>query len=198
MKEFIYYLFSAVSLLFVFWGMLLYGNDTKNKVSKPNMVVIIFLTLINIINSVTYILIVGDFIKGSLSIVGGFANIYVLVSMIRSRNFILLRRDLFVILICVALMTSLFWILNIKDIHLIVQVLNSIGFIPLFIGITDGRGKEPFLPWCLITLGTVCNIVTVSIFYSDYWSLIYPVRLLLFQSIILVLIKYKELKTASF
>lgn len=198
MKEIIYFLSAILSVLLIVIGMLWYSRETKNKNAKPNFVVMILWTLIAIINTTTYYMIVLDVFKSSLVLIGTAVNIYVLIVIIVNKNYILLKRDIWIVLIGSVFIVFLVLFTDLKGMHVIMQILNTLVYIPLIWGIYDENGKEPFGPWFIISLATVLNLLVVLINYSDYWSLIQPLRSLFLQSIVLLLIKYKGLKTASF
>jgi len=198
MKEFIYVFSAILSVILIIVGMLWYSKETKKQNAKPNLVVMLLWTLIAIINAVSYYLIVTDNFKSSLVIIAVVVNIYVLVIIIVHKNYILLKRDIFITIIGVLIIACLLVFTNMKQIHIIMQILNTIVYIPLIWGICDRKGIEPFGPWFIILIATVFNLIVVLINYSNYWSLIQPLRSLFLQVIVLVLIRYKEVKNISF
>lgn len=198
MKEIIYVFSALISILLIVIGMLWYSRETKNKNAKPNFVVMVLWTLIAIINATTYHLIVLDVFKSSLVLIGTAVNIYVLIVIIVNKNYILLKRDIWIVLIGSVFIVFLVLFTDLKEIHVTMQILNTIVYIPLILGIYDRKGIEPFGPWFIIFIATIFNLFVVLINYSDYWSLIQPLRSLFLQAIVLMLIKTRETKQLSF
>lgn len=198
MKEVFYFLFTILSVVLIVIGMLRYSVETKKEKTKPNLVVISLWTLIAVINSSTYYLIVLDYFKSSLVLIGTAVNVYVLIVIIIHKNYILLKRDIWIVLLGSVFILVLLLFTDLKEIHIIMQILNTIVYIPLIWGIYDRKGVEPFGPWFIIFVATIFNLFVVLINYSDYWSLIQPLRSLLLQTIVLILIKTREIKQLSF
>lgn len=189
MKE----IFSILSVLSIIIGLFLYSKETKQKKNKPNLVVFLILLILAIINTTTYIIIVKDLIKASFLIAIVVANIIVTIVTIRSKNFLFLRRDLWIVaigVICIVIMIKVF---SVKDIHIIMQVATTIPFIPLLIGVIRKEGIEPFYPWVILLLSSIFALLTALVDYSDYWSLIHPLRSIILQIVLLICIKvYKR------
>lgn len=198
MRDFIYVSSALLSILLIVVGMLWYSKETKKQNSKPNLVVISLWTLIAIINTVTYHLLVLDYFKSSLLFIGTAVNVYVLIVIIVHKNYILLKRDILIVIAGSVFIILLLLFTNLKEVHVTMQILNTIVYIPLIWGVYDGKGKEPFGPWMIISIATIFNLITVLSHYSDYWSLIQPLRSLFLQAIVLSLIKFREFKTVSF
>lgn len=198
MKEIFYFLFAILSVVLIVIGMWWYSKETKNQKAKPNFVVMLLWTLIAVINSATYHLIVVDIFKSSLVLIGVAVNIYVLIVIIVHKNYVLLKRDIWIVIVGSVFIFFLVLFTNLKEIHVIMQILNTLVYVPLIWGIYDEKGKEPFGPWFIIFIATIFNLFVILINYSNYWSLIQPLRSLFLQLIVLVLIKYKGVKTASF
>lgn len=198
MKELVYsiYILSAiVSIVLMVVGMLWYTQETKNKNNKPNIIVLFLWALLAIINTITYYLIVDDLWKAGLSFTSVAANIYVLIILMLHKNYILLKRDILLVGIGIVVIMGFVVSMNIKEIHIILQIVNTLSYIPLIIGIVDNKGKEPLGPWVVIYVASIANLVTVFAHYSDYWSLINPIRSLCLQTIVIILIKIKEMKS---
>lgn len=198
MKEFIYVLFAVLSVLLIVIGMLWYSRETKKQRAKPNFVVITLWTLIAIINATTYHMIVLDYFKSSLALISVAVNVYVLIVIIVHKNYILLKRDVWIVIAGSALIILLVLFTSLKEMHVVMQILNTIVYIPLIWGIYDRKGIEPFGPWFIISIATVLNLFVVLISYSDYWSLIHPLRSIICQIIVMVFIRIKEMKAAPF
>jgi len=198
MKEIFYFLFAILSVALIVIGMLQYSMETKKEKTKPNLVVISLWTLIAIINSSTYYLIVLDYFKSSLVLIGTAVNVYVLIVIIIHKNYILLKRDILIVIVGSVFIIFLVLFTNLKEMHITMQILNTIVYVPLIWGIYDRKGKEPFGPWFIIFIATIFNLCVVLINYSDYWSLIQPLRSLFLQSIVLVFIKIRETRQLSF
>jgi len=198
MKEIVYFACAISSVVLIVIGMLWYSRETKKQRAKPNFVVMVLWTLIAIINAITYYLIVVDYFKSSLVLISVVVNIYVLVVIIVHKNYILLKRDIWIVIGGSAFIVLLVLFTNIKEIHVTMQILNTIVYIPLIWGIYDRKGIEPFGPWFIISIATIFNLFVVLINYSDYWSLIQPLRSLFLQAIVLVLIKTRGMKQLSF
>lgn len=189
MKEFL----SFLSVIFVIIGLILYSKETKQKKNKPNLVVFLLLLILAIINTTTYIIIVKDIIKGLFLIATVIANMIVTIVTIRSKNFLFLKRDLWIVAIGIILIFIMIKIFSVKDIHIIMQVATTIPFIPLLVGVIKKDGIEPFYPWVIIFLSSIFALLTVLVDYSNYWSLIHPIRSMFLQIILLVCIKvYKK------
>ena len=198
MKELIYgisILSAIASILLMVIGMLWYTQETKNKNNKPNIVVLFLWALLAIINTITYYIIVGDLWESGLSFTSVAANIYVLIILVLHKNYIVLKRDILIVGIGIIVITGFVVSMNIKEIHIILQIVNTLSYIPLIIGIVDKKGKEPLGPWVVIYIASIANLVTVFVHYSDYWSLINPVRSLCLQTIVIIFIKIKEMKS---
>lgn len=171
----------------------MYSRETKQKKNKPNLVVFLILLLLAIINTTTYIIIVKDLYKSLFLIATVLANLLVIIVTIKSKNFLFLKRDLWIVaigVICIFIMIKVF---SVKDIHIIMQIATTIPFIPLLIGVIKKDGIEPFYPWVIIFLGSIFALLTALVDYSDYWSLIHPIRSIILQIILLICIKvYKR------
>lgn len=189
MKEF----FSILSLLAIIIGLILYSKETKQKKNKPNLVVFLMLLLLAIINTTTYIIIVRDLYKSLFLIATVLANLLVTIVTIKSKNFLFLKRDLWIVAIGITCIFIMIKVFSVKDIHIIMQVATTIPFISLLIGVIKKDGIEPFYPWVIIFLSSIFALLTVLVDYSDYWSLIHPIRSMILQIILLICIKiYKR------
>jgi len=197
MREILWVTSIVLTVLFVAVGMYWYAKETKEK-STPNFVVISLWALIAVANTITYAFIVADWSKWTLNIVGLLANIFVLGVILLHKNYILYKEDIMIIVTGILIVLVLIVFMNMKDLHIIMQIINTVVYIPLILRIYDGTGKEPFWPWIVISLGTVTNLVTVLLHYTDYWSLIHPLRSLVCQIIVIVIIRVKEIRTARF
>jgi carbon starvation protein CstA len=201
MKELLYsvYISSAViSILLMVIGMWWYSKETKKAKNRPNMVVVVLWAVLAIVNTVTYKLIVLDWWKSLPLFVSLAANIYVFVVIVLHKNYILLKRDLIIIMLGIVMVAGFVLSMSIKEVHIIMQIINTLAYIPLVIGIMDGKGKEPLGPWMVILIACIANLITIVVSYSDYWSLIQPLRSLFLQIVVIVLIKIKDLRTAPF
>lgn len=199
MKELLYgiYVSSAVlSVLLMLIGMWWYSKETKKAKNRPNIVVLFLWAILAIVTAVTYELIVGDWLKSFLLFTGVASNIYVLVVLILHKNYILLKRDIVIIVLGTVLVTGFVLFMNIKEVHIIMQIINTLAYIPLIMGIMDDKGKEPLGPWMLIFIASIANLITIVVSYSDYWSLIQPLRSIFLQIVVMLLIKIKEIRTA--
>lgn len=196
MRDFMYFSSAISSVVLIVIGMLWYSKETKRQKAKPNFVVITLWTLIAIINAATYHLIVLDYFKSSLVLISIAVNVYVLIVIIVHKNYILLKRDIWIVIIGSVCIILLILFTSVKETHVTMQILNTIVYIPLIWGIYDRKGKEPFGPWVVISIATICNLITVLVHYSDYWSLIHPLRSIVLQILVIILIKFKEIQTA--
>lgn len=199
MKELLYtiYIASAViSVLLMVIGMWWYSKETKKTKHRPNIVVLFLWALLAIVTAITYEMIVGDWLKSFLLFTGVAANIYVLVVLILHKNYIVLKRDILIISLGTLFIVGFVLCMNIKEVHIIMQIINTLAYIPLILGIMDGKGKEPLGPWIVIFIASIANLITIVVSYSDYWSLIQPLRSILLQIGVIILIKIKELQTA--
>ena len=198
MKEIIYVFSALISIVLIVIGMLWYSEETRNKNAKPNFIVMVLWTLIAIINAATYYLIVLDYFKSSLVLISVAVNVYVLIVIIIHKNYILLKRDIWIVIAGSVFIILLVLFTNLKEMHITMQILNTIVYIPLIWGIYDRKGREPFGPWIIISIATIFNLITILVHYSDYWSLIQPLRSLFLQAIVLILIKTRKVKQLSF
>lgn len=199
MKEILYsiYISSAViSVLLMVIGMWWYSKETKKAKNRPNIVVLFLWAALAIVTAITYKLIVGDWLKSFLLFAGVAANIYVLAVLLLHKNYILLKRDIVIIILGIVIATGFVLFMNIKKVHIIMQIINTLAYIPLIMGIMDDKGKEPLGPWMLIFIASIANLITIVVSYSDYWSLIQPLRSIFLQIVVICLIKMKELRTA--
>ncbi len=199
MKELLYtiYIASAViSVLLMVIGMWWYSKETKKTKHRPNIVVLFLWALLAIVTAITYEMIVGDWLKSFLLFTGVAANIYVLVVLILHKNYLVLKRDILIISLGTLFIVGFVLCMNIKEVHIIMQIINTLAYIPLILGIMDGKGKEPLGPWIVILIASIANLITIVVSYSDYWSLIQPLRSILLQIGVIILIKIKELQTA--
>lgn len=198
MKEFMYYSSALLTTILIVIGMVWYAKETKkNKKNIPNLLVIGIWQLIAIIMVYVYVVIVQDWFKSALVIAGALANIYVLVAIIKSGNYLFLKRDFLILIGCVVFLVVLSWTIEIKGIYVIIQIANTISYIPLLLGILDRKGKEPLKPWMIITLASVTNLVTILVHYSDIWSLIHPLRALAMQILVIICIIIKQPRATS-
>ena len=207
MKECIYYASAILTAILLIIGSIRYVKETKaseqlnsedEEDNRPNLLVIGIWVLIGIAMAYIYTVVVyEDWFKAVLVIVGAIMNIYVMHAIIKGGNYILLRRDFFIFGACAFLMVFLCWKLEIKDMYVLLQIANIISYFPLVTGILDRKGKEPLKPWIIITLASVTNIVTVSVSYSDSWSLFHPIRSLVFQIFVIILIIIKLPRATS-
>jgi len=182
-------LFSVISVALIFIGLFLYGKETKNKKSKPNIIVLFLWVITALINLITYIIIVQDLFKSALLIATVVANIIITLITIKSQNYLFLKRDIWIVITAILSTCLLTTLLNVKDMHLIIQIITTIPFIPLLIGITKKQGKEPIFPWIIIFISTIFSLLTIIVEYSDYWSLISPIRSAAFQFMVIICIK---------
>jgi len=185
MKE----ILSILSALFVLFGLIWYSKETKNKNTKPNIVVLGLWIITAGINAITYLIIVQDIFKSLLLIAALIANIIIVTITIRSKNYLFLKRDLWIVGIGITVIACLILFLSVKDTHVIMQILTTIPYIPLIIGIVQGKGKEPFNAWFLIFISTLFGLSAILVEYSDYWSLIHPLRSIILQIAVMICIK---------
>jgi len=169
-------LFTSLSLIAVILGLVWYRNATVNKSIKPNLIAILATLVFAITNAITYLWIVKDLYKSSLLIVTILANVIMSTIIIKSKNFLWLKRDFYIMLSCIICVVVLLVLTDTKNVHIIMQVAISLPFVPLIMGVLQKKGKEPLLPWFMILLATIFNLFVILIEYSDYWSLIHPIR----------------------
>lgn len=191
MKE----IFALISFFLVITGLIWYSIETRNKKTKPNLLVLFAFLGVVMINTITYYLLVQDVFKTLPLLAGVVANIILLVITIKSKEYLFLRRDSWVFGIAIIFILILIFVFSVKDIHIIMQIISTIPFVPLLIGIAKSGGKEPFYPWLLILISSVFGLTAILVAYSDYWSLINPLRAIVCQSTVLIFIRiYKNKK----
>jgi hypothetical protein len=185
MKEF----FSIISALFVLANLFLYRKEAKNKKNNPNIIALGFWALTAIANCLIYGMIVQDVFKTLFLIAVVFANFIIFFTVIRSKKYLFLPRDIWIIIIVIFSIVFLAVFFDIKDMYIIMQIITTIPYVPLIIGIIQGKGKEPIVPWILNLVASSSALFSVLLEYSDYWSLIYPLRTVIVQIILLICIK---------
>ena len=192
MKE----ILSISSVVVMCIGFLWYSKKAKKNESKPNLVVISAWLLFAIINTITYIIMVPEWYKWLFQIIAIGANLWVLVVCILSRNYLSLIRD-WIIIACSIVVLTIIWIAkDTKDMHIFMQILVSISYVPLLMGIVQRKGNEPIGPWIVLTLSVVLGLIPVLIQYSNVWSLIHPIRSIVAQVIVIVFICAYDVKKA--
>ncbi len=184
MKE----IFSIMSAFFVFDNLIWYRKETKNKKNNPNIVVLGFWVLTAIANCATYGIIVQDLFKSLFLIAVVFANFIIFFAAIRSKTYLFLPRDIWIIVLAIVSIICLILFFDVKDIYVIMQIITTIPYIPLIIGIMQGKGKEPLGPWVLNLVASLSALSAVLVEYSDYWSLIYPLRAVVVHIILIICI----------
>lgn len=187
-------LFALLSIIAVIIGLVWYRKETVNKTIKPNLIAILATLVFAVTNALTYLFIVKDLYKSSLLIVTILANIIMITIIIKSKNFLWLKRDFYVILACVICVVVLLVFTDTKNAHIIMQVAISLPFVPLIWGVLQKKGKEPLLPWFMILLATIFNMFVVLVEYSDHWSLVHPIRSGILLIILLLSIVYVNSK----
>ena len=213
MKEF----FSILSGIVTIIGFIWYGYSMREKKAEkdenkkknetvPNLPVISFWLLLAIISTLTYILIVKDYYKAIFQLVGLVANLILILMLIHSKKYASKKKDwIIVISLTVALITLAVLILSgvifdVKDLHVLIQIFNTLSYIPLIWTIAIGKGKEPIGPWLVITLAVVIALIAILMDkYKDFWELFYavlhPARSIVLQ-LIVIAVSYFKLKRA--
>ena len=177
----------AISMLI---GLIWYNRGTKNRTNKPNLLAILAFLVFAILNALTYIFIVHDWYKTSLLLTTIAANLWITIVMLRSKNYLLLKRDVYIIIAGLIVVVLMMYLIEAKYLHIIMQIAISIPFIPMIIGVLQKKGKEPFMPWMMMWIGTALKLGAVLVEYTDSWSLIHPVRSLFCIGALLVSIMY--------
>ena len=187
-------LFTLLSMIAILLSLIWYRKATVNKTAKPNLIAILATLVFAVTNALTYLIIVKDLHKSSLLIVSILANIIMSTIIIKSKNFLWLKRDFYIMLACVICVVVLLVFTDTKNVHIIMQVTISLPFIPLIMEVLQKKGKEPLLPWFMVFIATVFNLFVILIEYSDYWSLIHPIRSAILLVILLSSIIYANKK----
>ena len=190
MKE----LISVLCVISMLIGLIWYNRGTKNKSSKPNLLAILAFLVFATLNALTYIFIVHDLYKASLLLTTIAANLWITIVMLRNKNYLLLKRDVYIIITGLIVVALMMYFIEAKNLHIIMQIAISIPFIPIIMGVLQKKGKEPFMPWMMMLIGTALNLAAVLVEYTDFWSLIHPVRSLFCMGILLISIKYVNRK----
>lgn len=181
--------FSIISAVVIFIGSIYYSNEGKKKRSKPNILVISSWLIFAAISVTSYILVeTKEWYKWLYQLSTAIANIWIFVAVLRSKNYTALKRDVFIILGSLALLIFIGIKIGSRDTHVLMQILLSIPYIPLIIGMIQGTGKESLGPWIVLTIGIILGVIPALINYSNIWSILYPLRSLVLQSTVIVLI----------
>jgi hypothetical protein len=179
-------------------GLILYNraikeNQRKEGGVRPNMVVLIMGILTAAANTGTYLVIVKDIAKSLLALVVTITNIIITYNTYRSKNYSFLKRDILIgsvaTIIVVVIALSF---LTIKDIHVVMQVMATIPYFPLIMGIIQRKGVEPLIPWVFSFIGGLFWLGAVMVDYSGGWSLLYPLRSCILQILVIVFVIYKK------
>jgi preprotein translocase subunit Sec61beta len=190
MKE----IFAVISLVLMLIGTIWYDKETKNKKIKPNIVVFFAMFFINLLNAITYIFIVEDLYKAGLLITTGLSTVWIIIATMKSKNYLFKKSDIIFILLGSCATALLLIIFQKEYLHIIMQILITIPFIPLIAGIIKKEGKEPIYPWLLMLAAVVFNLFAVLVEYSGYWSLIHPLRSLFCLGLLIISILIAENK----
>lgn len=188
----LYYLLIFLSSTILLISSVWYAKATHRYNNKPNIVVLISWAMISMFAVVTYKLLVPGWGKSVVPILGVVMNFLIVGFIVFvQKNYLLLKKDI-IIMICVIVISSILAILiGTKPFHVLIQAISFGSFFPLVLRIIDGKGKEPLGPWLFMFIGTLLSLAVVSINYTDFWSILHPVRALLCQSIVLFAIKLK-------
>lgn len=162
---------------------------TKRENAKPNIVVIFVWFIFAFLNAYSYYFIVHDYYKSASAFFAVIINGVIIFVTLFFKDYLFLKKDVYFILGIFASAATLFFVLDMKDLHIFTQIALTIPFIPLIWRIIQGKGREPFVPWLFYTIAVVFALGTVLVEYSDYWSLIHYSRALICQTIVLIIIK---------
>lgn len=190
----LFYLTASLAGIFGIIGILWYAEATKDPENKPNLIIIILWLIISVLLTSNYKIILNDWVKIAPSIIAVLGNLYVLVVLIKSRNYLFLKWDILIVFSGIIISIALFVLMKVKDLHILLQVINTSSYGILIWRIIQGKGKEPLGPWAVMTLATQFSILTVLHNQKDVWDIIQPVRSLICQSIVILFIVYKKKK----
>lgn len=184
MKEFFTILTGITTLIGAIW----YAVIAAQKQHIPNMIVVIGWLLAAIGNLVYNMLIVDDWEKAMMIISQLIANIIMIIVIYRSRNYLFRKIDVWISIICFITIIILCFFADNKTIYILTQIFVTIPFIPLMRGIAKDTGKEPIGPYVLLIIGAIFGTITNLIGYTDWWSLLHPIRAIVCNSIVIITI----------
>jgi hypothetical protein len=197
MKELLSILSVIVATIFY----LTYAIKARKNETKPNLVVLSLWFLFAIGNAGTYLLIEKDYFKAALLIVTALGNGCMFWVIVQSKRFLLLKRDILITIVSMAVSTAIlfgvFALIGANNMHLIIQVLVTLPFIPLIMGIVQEKGEEPFMPWVWYEISIALALSAVLVQYSDLWSLINYGRALVCNLILLIIIYVYKKRTSD-
>ncbi len=173
---------TAGNILAVFANILLivvyiaYMRQVVKGQSTPNPATWIIWFIVMLINSCTYILIIGNLYKSAIAVSAAiFIGIVLTYSLVKGKFGPLKRLEIIVLATTVAIIV--FWIKT-GDAHisnLLLQIIILISFVPTAIGLLRGDLKEKIFPWALATAAYLFQIVALLIdFKGNYVSIAYP------------------------
>lgn len=180
--------FSMLAIVSSLTGTWVYIRMGKSD-AKSNIVVLFVWFIFSLLNAYSYSFIVHDYYKAASALFSVVVNAAVIIITLFFKDYLFLKRDVLLILVLFVFSVIVFFVFDVKDLHILTQICLTIPFFILIWRIVQKKGVEPFRPWLFYTLALVFALGAVLVDYSDYWSLIHYSRALICQIIVLIIIK---------
>ncbi|MBL7021929.1 hypothetical protein ISR92_01230 [Patescibacteria group bacterium] len=153
-----------------------YFQQMRKGSSTPNPATWIVWFSVTVINAFTYTFIVGDIYKAMIAIVTSFLiGAVMLYAFVKGKFGKLGTLEKLVLLATVII--GIFWQTSgqIEIVHLLLQIILLISYVPTIVGLLKGRLKEKHLPWTIVVVAYSFQIAALLVVWNGNWvSLAYP------------------------
>lgn len=178
-------------------GSLFYLKRVLSNINKPNATTWVLWTLISATNSLTYLIMTGDWVKSLLPIASFLATaIILLLASLKGKLSKLQTIDTLALIIGLIAMLIWWQFKSATYANLIIQLTVIISIIPTFVGTLKHNVVETPLPWFLWSMAYSLSIIVIILRWQhQLQDLAYPLVSLILHCGVGVVVIYQEKKT---
>lgn len=166
---------SISSALLLLVGYVLYYKKISSGDAQPNIASWLLFVVIIIINTASYGLMTGDWVKAYLTVTSLLAAIVILLNILKHGKFKWCIFDVIAFFAGIIAALMWWWFHSATYGNLILQVAIFVAFIPTLRSAWKEPRREPSLPWFVWSVSFVILLLVVFIRWQEqYQDLVYP------------------------